>query len=329
MMNRITASSRNASADPSAGARQTTLRHAGSSPDKAAFRSPGNAFGASWLDAFEPIALAQLNARSAMLERLDNKYIVMESDLVLAVAELRKYFDILEINARRSFTYQTCYFDDTQRTSYHEHHQGRRQRCKIRVRKYADTQACFVEVKLKDKRGITVKKRLECSIDQYGTLDADALAHVDASYRQLYGRGFTGTLEPVLEIVYKRVSLAAKRGGERMTVDSGIAFSRPGRSHALDDGIFIVETKSANGNGLADRILREIHQHPTTHCSKYCIAAAALRVVDKHNNFLPVLRRVDAIPPPSLGLQRIAGQPRLAPELALLSQPFPDASDAP
>ena len=247
-----------------------------------------------WLIApFRPTSLEQLQAGSAMLERMDNKYVVRETVLRQIVASLGEHFDILEIDGKRAFTYETCYFDDAKYSSYFEHHQGRRQRCKIRVRKYADVQSCFVEVKLKDKRGSTVKKRLDHPMDRYGVLDERAMAHVRNSYEALYGREFAAALRPVLEIVYQRVTLVAKAGGERMTIDSGLHFANADRSHSVDDGIFVLETKSPNGNGIADKILREVHQHPTRHCSKYCIGAATLQLVNKHNTFLPALRKVN------------------------------------
>lgn len=250
----------------------------------------------AWLlSRFRPIRLAELNAESAMLERLDNKYVVHLSVLQRVVGFLTEHFDILEIEGKRSFTYETLYFDDAQRTCYFEHHQGRRQRCKIRVRKYTDTRSCFVEIKLKDKRGRTLKKRLGYPVDKYGVLDEQAMAHIRTSYSDLYGREFIAALKPVLEICYRRVTLAAKNGGERITVDTDLVFSGAGGSYPINDSLFIIETKSANGNGIADKVLRLLHQHPTTNCSKYCIGTALLQMVNKHNNFLPALRKVKAV----------------------------------
>ena len=231
-----------------------------------------------------------------MLDRLDNKYVIRQAVLRDAIEALSQDFDILEIDGKREFTYETCYFDDADLSSYFDHHQGRRQRCKVRVRKYSDEQTCFIEVKLKDKRGMTVKKRLDHPLDGYGALDERAMAHIRSAYGELYGRSFDPVLQPILEITYQRVSLTAKQGGERMTIDSGLVFSGADGSHPINDGIFIVETKSANGNGLADKILRGLHQHPTTHCSKYCIGAVVLQLVNRHNTFLPALRKVEALP---------------------------------
>lgn len=245
---------------------------------------------------FTPISLAALNAKAAMLERLDNKYVVREEVLRQILPQLAAHFEVLEIDGRRVFTYDTCYFDDDDRHCYFDHHQGRRRRCKVRVRRYADAQLCFVEVKLKDKRGITVKKRLDYTVAKYGTLDAAAIAHVDASYRDLYGEPFGLALGPVIDMQYRRITLVAREGGERMTIDCDLRFSAQGRARSIDEGALIIETKSANGNGLADRILRGLHQHPTPGCSKYCCGMASLQAVDRHNKFLPALRKLNIVP---------------------------------
>ena len=250
---------------------------------------------------FRPSSLAQLNAKAAMLERRDNKYVVREAVLRQAIEQLARHFDILEIDGRREFTYETCYFDDPAHTSYFDHHRGRRRRCKVRIRKYVDAQLCFVEVKLKDKRGITVKKRLDYAVDKYGVLDGEAWRHIRRAYRDLYGREFRQTLEPVIGMHYRRTTLVAKQGGERMTLDRNLVFTGAHASRHVEDGLFIVETKSENANGLADKILRALHQHPTRHCSKYCVGMAALREVSKFNSFLEALRKLDVVPAPGGG----------------------------
>lgn len=251
----------------------------------------------SWLvQPFAPISLDQLNSKAAMLERLDNKYVVRADVLQVAIEALAEHFDILEISGTRAFTYETCYFDDHLLHSYFDHHQGRRRRCKVRVRKYTDTQLCFVEVKLKDKRGITIKKRMKYSVDKYGTLDEQAWQHIRQSYQGLYDEAFPHQLAPVIEMRYQRITLVAHEGGERMTIDSHLQFQSHGNTRTTGPDVFVVETKSANGNGVADKILRSLHQHPTKSCSKYCVGMAAMQVVARHNRFLPALRKLDALP---------------------------------
>ncbi len=251
----------------------------------------------AWLSrSFAPVDIAGLNARAAMLERLDNKYIIDAETLARALPSFAAHFDVLEIDGRRAFAYENCYFDGPGWQSYFDHHQGRRRRSKVRMRKYLDAGLCFVEVKLKDRRGITVKKRLACDPAGYGSLDAAACNYVEAAYRDMYRRDFPHSLSRTLDTSYTRVTLVARLGGERVTLDSALDFAAGGRHRGLGDRLFILETKSANGNGIADRILRRLHQHPVKHCSKYCTGMAFLQQGLKHNNFKPVLRRLAEFP---------------------------------
>lgn len=245
---------------------------------------------------FNPVSLRQLNAKAAMLERLDNKYVVSAAVLHSAAAELARHFDVLEIDGRQAFTYATCYFDDADRRCYFDHHQGRRRRVKVRIRSYLDAGLCFVEVKLKDKRGITVKKRLPYEPGRFGALDETALAYVRNAYHEQYREEFPCQLSRAIDMRYVRMTLVAKEGGERMTIDSGLQFFSAGSAHAISEDRFILETKSARGNGIADRILRALHQHPVKHCSKYCTGIAILNPGTKHNKFLPALRKLGSAP---------------------------------
>lgn len=244
---------------------------------------------------FRPIGLEALNAKAAMLERLDQKYVVRAAALRPILPELAQQFDVLEIDGRRCFTYETCYFDDPERRSFHDHHQGRRQRMKVRVRRYVDAGLCFVEVKLKDRRGSTVKKRMPYDPDKYAHLDEAALAHVQRAWEAQYGRPFDRMLEPALRMRYQRVTLVAREGGERMTIDTDIRFFGSGDERGTDDDVFILETKSAHGHGLADAVLRRHHLHPTSGCSKYCVGMSVTGAVDRFNRFRPALRKLGAL----------------------------------
>lgn len=243
-----------------------------------------------------PIGLEELNAKAAMLERIDNKYVISEDVLAAAAPELNRHFDILEIDSLRSFTYRSWYFDDADMSSYFDHLRGRRRRGKIRVRNYKDTGLCFVEVKLKDRRGQTIKRRLPYAQEKYGELDQVAYSHIRDCYQSLYQVDFDKTLAPVLEVAYDRMTLVAKQGGERLTLDSNLRFRRGSRSWSVPSDTYVVETKSTNGNGIADKILRALHQHPTEHCSKYCVGLASSAEVSRYNKFIPALRKLELLP---------------------------------
>jgi VTC domain len=241
---------------------------------------------------FQPISLSSLNSKAEMLRRRDNKYVVERPLLTAALEEFALHFDVLEIGGRRSFTYDTCYFDSSEHGCYRDHHRGRRRRAKIRIRNYLGANLCFVEVKLKDKRGETIKKRLAHDPARAQELDADALAFAHACYYELYGTEFPYSLQRALDMRYKRITLVAKDGGERMTIDNGLEFTHGSQAQTVDKDLFIIETKSANGNGVADKVLRSLHRHPMKHCSKYCTGTAALREGIRTNNFRPVMRKL-------------------------------------
>src|SRR3954470_12152541 len=168
---------------------------------------------------FAATTIDALNENAAMLQRIDKKYIVGAEALDQVLPILAGGFDILDMAGLRSFSYENCYFDGPQWQSYFDHHQGRRKRAKVRMRKYVDTGQCFVEVKLKDKRGATVKHRLACDTADFGRLDAAAQAHVRSAYRNLYQDELPYSLSRTLDTAYTRVTLISKQGGERMTVD--------------------------------------------------------------------------------------------------------------
>lgn len=253
-------------------------------------------FEMDFLAGFDSIDLSVLNQKAPMLVRLDNKYIIREHELALSIPMLTQSFDILQIDNKRVFTYNTCYFDDEQLNCYFDHHRGRRQRIKIRTREYCDTNLCFVEAKLKDIRGATIKKRMPYHVEKYGLLDDEAIEYVAEVQQDLYQKNIIKQLRPTLEMSYLRTALVAKDGGERVTIDRCMRFYHGNDVRTISDDVCIVETKSANANGIADAVLRYNHLHPTNNCSKYCIGMCVTGQVKKMNNFMPALRRLGVLP---------------------------------
>jgi len=239
------------------------------------------------LDRFGGIGLVELDERAKLHERTDQKYVVPERTLDAALDELADDFDILDIAGRRSFVYDSVYFDGPGLPSFVHHRQGRRLRFKVRIRNYVDAGASFLEVKLKGKRRATVKRRLPLGAS--GQLDAAGLAFVAGAYATLYGRDFECELAPSVRVRYQRTTLVARRGGERITIDREVAFEGVAGLVAADGGVAIVETKSHNGRGLADQVLRRLHQRPVAHCSKYCVGVSALGIADRDGPFRPAM----------------------------------------
>lgn len=108
---------------------------------------------------------------------------------------------------------------------------------------------------------------------------------------------FAQPLAPVIGMQYERITLVAKAGGERTTIDTALRFEAANVTRTVRPDMFIIETKSKRGNGIADKILRAMHMHPTKRCSKYCIGMAATGQVARKNRFMPALRRLHLLTP--------------------------------
>jgi len=250
----------------------------------------------SWLlNSFNSISLDELNSKAEMLSRIDNKYIIRGDRLQQVIAEVADQFDILDIDDCRAFTYDTRYFDDPERSAYYEHHQGLRKGFKVRVRSYADADLCFLEVKVKGSRGMTVKHRLPYDPSQREALSTEAFDFIRSTYTEQYDKPFEYDLKRALDLRYKRITLVAKAGGERMTIDTELQFWSGDKTVKLSPDLFIVETKSELGRGIADLSFRKVHERPTPRCSKYCVGMAALGEVSKWNRFMPTLRKLDLV----------------------------------
>jgi hypothetical protein len=256
-----------------------------------------------WLtEPFNPITLDGLNEKAEMMSRIDNKYVIQAADLKRLVPAFTKDFDVLDIKDQRTFTYDTRYFDDAGHSAYFEHHQGIRKGFKVRVRRYVEAGLCFLEVKVKGQRGMTEKYRMPYDPSCLNGLTSEARDFAQTTYSAKYDKPFGYQLRPSLDIRYKRITLVAKSGGERMTIDTDLRFTTTDHTMATGTSVFIVETKSANGRGVADVLLRTAGERPARRCSKYCVGLAAMGQVSRYNRFLPTLRQLGLTTPrPAIG----------------------------
>jgi hypothetical protein len=244
---------------------------------------------------FQAISLDELNARAALLDREENKYLLTAEEFISLTDELSEKFDILAIDGQSVFTYRSTYFDSQQLIGYTYHHQGRtKRRFKVRTRQYVESGLCYFEVKLKNKRGGTIKKRIPYQLNEYGQMTEEAYDFLRASYRTVYRTSFRHTLTPQMEVNYSRITLVSKTTAERMTIDFNLEF-RNDRQATPIRSMLIVETKSADGKGIADALFRRSGIRSKS-CSKFCLGANLLKYNVKHNRFKQLLSFYDTLP---------------------------------
>jgi hypothetical protein len=246
-------------------------------------------------DDFDSISLEKTNELAQMLSRIDNKYVINFKSFEQLLALLNENYAILEIKDRKQFSYSSCYYDDENYSTYFAHHQGRRNRFKVRTREYVDSKLIFFETKFKGLRGLTNKHRISSDTLVMPLIKAQYKDLIQEKHNHYFHRNTDLDLKPSLIVNYKRCTLVAKTGGERVTVDFNLEFSKPtnkSSSVKIGEDFIIVETKSADGKGFVDTCLKNMKIRQASRCSKYCLGLNLTKSVTKNNRFLATIKHI-------------------------------------
>ena len=248
------------------------------------------------------------------LNRVEAKFILPLEVATQLCQRLAEKMPCLCVNHKRVLSYRTDYLDTPAFDFFHQHQQKRPRRIKVRLRHYLDTQSCYLEIKQKDKAGITHKFRRQLSTafqpPQTSSVQIHWQEHADFVTANT---GFSeGSLSPSLRVDYQRICFKDPVLGERVSFDFGVAFhslphdqdhendhfhTQPSRTWCVQDRV-IVELKVPNHvhlsygfNCLKEAGLRE------TSVSKYCVGLAALCPDQvKYNGFKPALLKLGLSP---------------------------------
>ena len=107
---------------------------------------------------FQAISLSEMDDVKLM-SRTDTKFAFNDIKLPVLLQKLSEHYRILEIDGERIHHYKSLYFDTEDRKFYLDHHNSRVNRNKIRFREYVGSGLTFLEIKLKNNKGKTIKKR--------------------------------------------------------------------------------------------------------------------------------------------------------------------------
>jgi len=226
---------------------------------------------------FEPIYLHQLSPEDQMT-RFDQKFIFSSFLISDIIFELRDYYRILEIEERRLMSYQSEYFDTPDYSMYNDHHNGKANRFKIRLRKYVNTGDSFLEIKKKTNKGLMIKKRVAVNKSGIISTEAQNLINKKTPYK------FSDLIKTVRSQFY-RLTLQNICQHERLTIDCCLSLFFEGKSITLP-GLGIMEVKKCNIHETSKikELLKNKAIYPTNF-SKYCAGLAILSEKVKYNNF--------------------------------------------
>lgn len=240
------------------------------------------------LRAFEACTLPEISD-AALMRRVDTKFVFPARILPSLLPDLRVDYNVLEVDGVRVQHYQTVYYDTPDFQLYRQHHNGARDRFKLRVRSYLDSEADFLEVKRKDNRNCTHKTRL-----QTGAEVIVPSPRVDSFLQSNFPWGEAALVRKITNRFY-RITLLSKSEQERLTLDLDLRFMCPAGAFSLP-GVAIAEVKqprfSVDSAFMA--AMRKAGYRPIRF-SKYCVGVALAYPQVKRNAFKPLLRQIEKL----------------------------------
>lgn len=228
------------------------------------------------LKSFEPISLEEMDSVKLM-NRTDTKFVFKRQLLNDLLPELAKSYRVLNVNGNLISRYKTLYFDTQSMRFYTDHHNGRIDRYKVRIRKYVESELFFLEIKHKFK-GRTDKRRIRIS-DFETELSPASKAFVNEVL------GFEANLDPKLWNSFGRITLVNKTSPERLTIDLNLGFEHEGKELEYERFV-IAELKQENQDRESAfyKLMKKNLVRPTG-MSKYCLGAISMDQDLKYNRF--------------------------------------------
>ena len=239
------------------------------------------------LASFESISLNQMD-EVKLMNRTDTKFVFEYSLLNKIMEEIKAHYYVLDIDGIRLNAYRCLYFDTEDFKFYFDHHNGKKNRNKVRYREYIDSGLCFLEIKKKNNKGKTIKERIKVpKIPDTLTEKGNSFVH------QIMGTD--DVLVPKHWNKFSRITLVNKHIKERLTIDLDITFETSERQCQLGDMV-IAEVKQEKVN-YASTFMRVIKKHGVRpfRISKYCMATASLFPILKNNNFKPKFLKINKL----------------------------------
>src|SRR4030042_6653904 len=163
---------------------------------------------------FKPISLEEMD-KVALMNRVDQKFILSFNDLFQIIPQLEKEYRILTICEQDVFTYKTDYYDTPGLNMFTDHHNGKLNRFKIRHREYVESNLEFLEIKFKNNKGKTLKKRVESQ-------------HLHSKPAHQLIKEFTpynpSVLDRKITTLFNRFTLVDTKLTSRITIDFNLRF---------------------------------------------------------------------------------------------------------
>lgn len=239
------------------------------------------------IEKFAPIRLDQMD-KVKLMRRTDTKFVFNIDKLPQLLEKALDNYFMVEIAQKREQIYETTYFDTADYRMYINHHNGRLNRFKIRIRKYVISEQQFLEVKRKNNRGETIKNRIKHQTTEIKENNYNEFLDDLTPYN-------SNNLEAKLGNKFIRLTLVNKNFSERITLDYKLSFYDLKNNLEAETGsVCIAEIKKGRDNKNSPFIgfLNELGIY-SMGFSKYCMGLAMLHPEVKKNNFKQRIRTIE------------------------------------
>lgn len=232
-----------------------------------------------------------------LMNRIDTKFAVPLSLLPTILDAAQKDYYAQEIDGKRIATYDTMYYDTESLDMYVRHHDKQLVRQKIRVRQYVESQLTFLEIKRKNNKGRTKKKRIAVpGFDIQGSTFGESKKELWSveDFIAAKSRYQWSELSPHLSTKFHRITLVNKAKTERLTIDMDLLWTNvvSGEKKTFSNLVIIELKRDGNVPSHMTDIMLDLRVHPFK-ISKYCIGIALTTPDIKKNRFKNKIRTIE------------------------------------
>ena len=252
----------------------------------------------SQISKYDPISLSEME-NVKLMNRIDTKYAVPISVLPAILEAAQADYFAQEIDGQRIATYDTMYYDTDTLDMYVRHHDRQLVRQKIRVRQYVESDLTFLEIKRKNNKGRTKKKRIAVpgfaiSADTFGESKRETWSVED--FIAAKSRYQWSELSPHLSTRFHRITLVNKAKTERLTIDMDLVWDNvvTGESKTFPELVIVELKRDGNVPSPMNKIMLDLRIHPLK-ISKYCIGTALTTPKIKQNRFKSKIRKIEKL----------------------------------
>lgn len=244
------------------------------------------------LQLFDTITLAEME-KVKLMNRVDTKFLVTTEQLMDILDRIHDRYFVQFNEGRRIADYNTLYYDTPDCKMYIAHHNRKLNRQKLRSRIYVDSNMAFCEIKTKNNKGRTKKKRVSIDCSEFGTMLQNGDTRNFVSEHLRYD---VSELSPVLENKFTRITLVNVEKTERLTIDMNVnLINRVTGKSACIPNLVIVELKQ---DGLCKSYFRDVLldlRIKQKRISKYCLGTVLTNPNIKNNRFRRKMRYIEKL----------------------------------